>query len=305
MKYPNHWIFIVTTHKDKADGEVFSGEDIFRQRMEDKFWGLGKYTPNRKSLRTGDHVVFYVGNPQMVFAGTAILASESFELIDKQEQEKLAHGKDFYRTEYGVRLENIQIWDSPKNAKDLIVHLKFVENKASWGTYFQGGVRGVSDQDYSAIVEEAKQTAEPEPRTEEEVESASQFALEAHLEEFIDHNWSHINFGRKLVRYQTPEQDGRQFPAGPWSIDFLCTDEETGGFVVLELKRGKTGDVTVGQILRYIGWVRENLSKDGQKVTGIIVAREVDEGLKYAVRELSHVSLLTYKVDFTLTPSTK
>jgi len=107
------------------------------------------------------------------------------------------------------------------------------------------------------------------------------------------------------VRYQTGEQDGRQFPAGPWSIDFLCTEKETGDFVVLELKRGKTGDLTVGQILRYIGWVRENLAREGQKVKGIIVAKDVDEGLRYAVHELNKVSSLTYKVDFALTPFNK
>src|SRR5271155_2975877 len=40
------WIFVVTTHKDKTDREVFSGDDIFQQRMKDGFWGLGKNTPN-------------------------------------------------------------------------------------------------------------------------------------------------------------------------------------------------------------------------------------------------------------------
>jgi hypothetical protein len=40
-------------------------------------------------------------------------------------------------------------------------------------------------------------------------------------------------------------------------------------------------------------------------VRGIIVAKDVDEGLGYAVRDLSNVSLLTYKVDFALTPFTK
>jgi hypothetical protein len=54
-----------------------------------------------------------------------------------------------------------------------------------------------------------------------------------------------------------------------------------------------------------MGWVRENLARGGQKVRGIIVAKDVDEGLRYAVQNLSNVSLLTYKVDFALTPFTK
>lgn len=299
-------IFIVTTHRDITDGEVFSGDDIFQQRMKDGFWGLGKNTSNRTSLRKGDQVVFYIGNPREVFAGTAILASDALKWPnDPQEQDRLSHGKRFYRADYGVRLETIQVWSTPKSAKELVPHLRFIENKEFWGTYFQGGVRQVSEQDYLAIIKGASASSGPELRTAEDIESASQFALETHLEEFIDHNWDHIDFGRKLVRYQTGEQDGRQFPAGPWSIDFLCTDKDKGDFVVLELKRGKTGDSAVGQILRYMGWVRENLARGGQRVRGIIVANDVDEGLRYAVQDLSNVSLLTYKIDFALTPFTK
>src|SRR5208282_3860926 len=101
----------------------------------------------------------------------------------------------------------------------------FVQNKEFWGTYFQGGVRPASEHDYHAIIKGVSASSGPELQTTEDIESASQFALETHLEEFMDHNWGHIEFGRKLARYQTDEQDGRQFPAGPWSIDFLCTDK--------------------------------------------------------------------------------
>jgi hypothetical protein len=306
MESLSYWIFVVTTHKDKSDGEVFSGDDIFQQRMKDGFWGLGKNTPNRTSLRKGDQVVFYIGNPRMVFAGTAILASAALDMSENpQEQYKLSHGKSFYRADYGVRLETIQVWDTPKSAKELVPHLNFIQNKEFWGTYFQGGVRQASEHDYLAIVKGVSTSSGPEPQTTEDIESASQFALETHLEEFMDHNWGHIDFGRRLARYQTGEQDGRQFPAGPWSIDFLCTDKDNGDFVVVELKRGKTGDSTVGQILRYMGWVRENLARGDQKVRGIIVAKDVDEGLRYAVLDLGNVSLLTYKVDFALTPFSK
>ena len=134
--------------------------------------------------------------------------------------------------------------------------------------------------------------------TEDTIISESQFALEAHLEEFIDKNWKHINFGAELARYEVDDQNGRQFPAGAWSIDFLCTDKANGDFVVIELKRGKTSDAAVGQVLRYVGWVAENLAKPGQRVRGIIISQEVDDALKYAVKGLSNVSVLTYKVRF-------
>jgi RecB family endonuclease NucS len=121
----------------------------------------------------------------------------------------------------------------------------------------------------------------------------------------MDRNWESINFGAKLARYRTEDESGRQFPAGPWSIDFLCIEKGTGDLVVVELKRGKTSDATVGQVLRYVSWVKKNLAKDGQKVKGIIIAKEVDEGLSCAVQELTNVEVYTYKVDFTLTPIKK
>jgi len=67
--------------------------------------------------------------------------------------------------------------------------------------------------------------------------------------------------------------------------------------VVIELKRGKMSDATVGQLLRYIGWVQENLAEPGQKTRGIIIASNVDDALRLAVRNLPNVKVLTYRVD--------
>jgi restriction system protein len=85
-----------------------------------------------------------------------------------------------------------------------------------------------------------------------------------------------------------------------WSIDFLAFDPDNRNLVVIELKRGKTSDATVGQILRYMNWVQENVASKTQVVKGIIIAREVDEALKYAIKSLDNVEVKTYKVDFKL-----
>jgi hypothetical protein len=293
----NNWIFTVTQHK--VDGELFIADDILNQRITDQFWGLGEKTPNRRSLHKGDRVVFYVGLPRKVFAASASLASDSFQLTNEQ-KEQFCHGKKFYYTDYGVFLTDIQIWKTPHLVEDLIPNLKFIENKESWFAYFQGGVRQVSEDDFRTITEGRELTLVEKLTSTKDIVSESQFALEAHLEEFIDQNWKHINFGCELIRYEVEEQNGRQFPAGPWSIDFLCTDKASGDLVVIELKRGKSSDSTVGQVLRYMGWVEENLAKPSQKVRGIIIAKEVDDAFRYAVRGLPNVSVLTYQVDFKL-----
>ena len=291
----NFWIFIVTSHK--LDDRTLSGSEIFRQRMEDKFWGLGEGTPNRRLLELGDRVVFYIGNPQKVFAGTVTLAGPSFQL-STDESEELSHGEDFYRSRCGVRLDGLDIWAQPRPVDQFVQKLKFIENKKSWGTYFQGGIRRISEEDFR-LIDGGAGTSTPTLNV-DALESASEFALEAHLEDFIDKNWDNIDFGQRLTRYQTEEQDGRQFPAGAWSIDFLCTDKDSGEFVIVELKRGKSSDAVVGQTLRYMTWVQENLATAGQKTHGIIIAGEADDALHYAVRSTPSISLRLYKIDFKL-----
>lgn len=296
MKY---WFF--TTTNKKIDGEVITAEEILKQRLADAFWGLGERTPNRRYLQKGDQIIFYLGLPVMAFTASATLASDSFLLSDEQKI-KYSHDKKYYTTDYGVMLENIRLWETANFVKDLVPNLKFIENKENWFAYFQGGVRQLLEDDYHTITENRKAATIETIMTEDTIVSASQFALEAHLEEFIDKNWKYINFGVDLSKYEVEEQSGRQFPAGAWSIDFLCVDKANGDFVIIELKRGKSSDSAVGQVLRYMGWVGENLAKPGQKVRGIIISQEVDDALKYAVKELANVSVLTYKVDFKLLP---
>lgn len=235
----------------------------------------------------------------MTFAATATLAYDSFSLSDEQ-KDLYGHGKTFYRADYGVHLENIELFDSPRPVKELVPSLKFIDNKENWYVYFQGGIRQLSEDDFLTIAGWRPSSLTEPRKTDDTVISESQFALEAHLEEFLDKNWRYIDFGADLIPYATDEQSGRQFPAGAWSIDFLCTDKSSGDFVVIELKRGRSSDSAVGQVLRYIGWVDENLAKPGQKTRGIIIAKEVDDALRYAVKGLTNVSVLTYKVDFKL-----
>lgn len=292
-----YWIFAVTEHR--REGEIYSPEQIYQQRMEDKFWGIGRRTPNRKNLSKGDKVIYYVGLPHKVFAGTASLASSCFEL-DESTRKKLSHGTFTFSTEFGVHLDDVDIWKTPKSVESLVPQLGFIENKAYWFSYFQGGVRQISEEDYRIILGEREASLSEKIATTKDIESESEFALETHLEEFIYQNWGKIDWGSKLEIYKSEDQNGRQFPAGTWSIDFLAVDKSTNDLVVIELKRGKTSDSTVGQILRYMNWIKGNIAEDNQNVRGIIIAKGIDEALKYASVGLSNVELKTYKVDFQL-----
>ncbi|GAI15597.1 unnamed protein product [marine sediment metagenome] len=134
----NYWIFIVT--EKKIDDKTYKAEEIFNQRMKDKFWGIGEKTPNRIFLKKGDKIIYYIGLPKIVFAGTSTLASNCFKL-DNSDKEKYCYREEVYKTDYGVLLDEIDIWDDPKSVKELVPELKFIENKEYWYSYFQGGVR--------------------------------------------------------------------------------------------------------------------------------------------------------------------
>lgn len=295
----NFWIFVVTGHK--SEGETLSADEIYNQRIEDQFFGITKTTPNRRNLEKGDKVVFYVGLPKIVFAGTAVLDSSCFKLTQEQ-QEKYGHGKQFYAPEYGVLLKEIDKWGKPKSVKDLVSKLNFIENQDYWYSYLQGGVRQITEDDFRTICDEREVGFVEQIEKTPDLESPVEFALETHLEEFIYNNWNSIDWGSSLELFKTEEQNGRQFPAGIWSIDFLARDRRKGDIVVIELKKGKTSDAVIGQLLRYIAWVKENLAERHQEVRGIIVANEVSEKLRYGVKNLDNVEIKTYKVNFKLIP---
>ena len=125
------------------------------------------------------------------------------------------------------------------------------------------------------------------------------FYMEKQLEDFIIRNWDETEFGEK---YELIFQDGvlksQQYSTAIGPIDILAKDKKTGSHVVIELKRDQTSDDTVGQVARYMGWVKEEL-KDPD-VKGIIVAGSFDQRLHYAQQMVPNIDVFLYQVDFKL-----
>lgn len=128
----------------------------------------------------------------------------------------------------------------------------------------------------------------------------SLFALESHLRDFLAKNLSTVNgFGSMLSIYVSEDgRDGVEFQTDVGPIDILAVDE-AGQLVVLELKLGRGPDATLGQILRYMGWVSKHLA-GGKDVKGIIVASEIPMKLRYAVSQVLSVRLMEYDLSFSV-----
>jgi hypothetical protein len=129
------------------------------------------------------------------------------------------------------------------------------------------------------------------------------FALESHLREFLKRNLATMTINRQTLRvYQDDTgREGVEFPTGVGLIDILAVDP-SGNFVVFELKVSNGPDRTIGQIARYMAWVRKHLAA-GKNVSGVIVASGMDEKLKYAASELPNVTLYEYVLKFELSPT--
>lgn len=137
--------------------------------------------------------------------------------------------------------------------------------------------------------------------TEPDVEDKTEFVLEKYLEEFIVTKFATI-FRGKLVIYRDPEENviGQQYTTDVGIIDILAYEPSTNSFVVIEQKKGRESDKVIGQTLRYMGWVSENLCKNGQMVKGIIICKNTDSRLSYALKMVNNVALKYYRIDFKL-----
>lgn len=131
-----------------------------------------------------------------------------------------------------------------------------------------------------------------------EVEENSEsylFALEEHLQDFLIRNLSTIKKHR-LKLFDDGVRRGKEYPTGVGPIDILTVDE-SGNFYIFETKLSRGVDKALGQLLRYMGWVKINLAKE-KSVFGIIVANKMDEKIKYAVEVTPNVSLCEYEMKF-------
>ena len=135
------------------------------------------------------------------------------------------------------------------------------------------------------------------------IEDAANFGMESHLEDFLIANWSKTIFGKDYeLIYNEGDLVSQQYQTAVGPIDILAKSKNNDGYLIIELKKGRTSDAVVGQLLRYIGWVKESMA-DGKIVKGVVVVLGLDDKLKYALKEVREiVSPYVYRVDFKLTP---
>jgi restriction system protein len=137
--------------------------------------------------------------------------------------------------------------------------------------------------------------------TDQSIEDPSEFALEKHLEDFLVRNWKQTELGKQYDIYEEDgELAGQQYPSDTGPIDILAISKDKKTLLVVELKKGRVSDTVVGQVQRYMGFVKEELAENGQDVKGVIIGLEDDIRIKRALSVAKNIDFFRYQVSFKL-----
>lgn len=133
------------------------------------------------------------------------------------------------------------------------------------------------------------------------VEDPVAFALEKHLEDFLVENWSKTKLGKDYDIFEEEgEIVGQQYPTDTGPIDILAIRKDKKEILIIELKKGRASDAVIGQILRYMGFVMQELAEKDQSVKGVVIALEDDKRLRRALIASQNIAFYRYQVDFKL-----
>lgn len=154
------------------------------------------------------------------------------------------------------------------------------------------------------LIKEAQPNYESSEPDENEFASESARYLESHMQWFIFNNLPCLGIsGVKLFDPSIQrETQGKYRTDEVGEIDLLLKSANDDIYVI-ELKKAGT-DKTVGQICRYMGWVRHRLAKDNQRVRGIIVTQDYDYRLSYAASVVNDLTVKRIQISFNSTSET-
>jgi len=163
--------------------------------------------------------------------------------------------------------------------------------------YATGTVSTISK--HAEEIEQLLQGAPPPP--DPTIEDPAGFVLEKHLEDFLVQNWNGTELGRDFDIYEEDgERRGQQYETDTGPMDILAISKDRKTLLVVELKKGRASDAVVGQLLRYMGFVQDELAEPEQTVRGVVIALDDDQRLRRALAMVPAIEFYRYQVSFKL-----
>ena len=123
-------------------------------------------------------------------------------------------------------------------------------------------------------------------------ENSFAFENEEELQTYLEINWDKTPLGPewelKKSKYNTQEIG---------VIDLLAHHRKDSRWLVIELKKDQSSDETIGQLLRYMGYIKCKIASPDEKVEGLIISRSVDNQILYALVCTSNIKFQRYIFD--------
>ena len=191
--------------------------------------------------------------------------------------------------------EAIAFWQAnqrkfPKSATKTVDELRKTKNK-------------IEEQQIVDYVAEEQQASRSSPQTEKKSsrKMTNSFSVESRVEAQIEEDIIKGKpfYNLPLKMYDESDGYGRQYMIpSVGRIDLLTVHSETNDLYVIELKRGLGDDEVIGQVSRYMGWVKQNIATKGQNVFGIVCVAQASDKLMYAVD--ANQDIFIYKHSFSI-----
>lgn len=247
------------------DGEDRRGLDPGLESDTGGWWTCDKKT------RQGDLIFLYRTSPKKDIAYLIQAASDAYSIDE-----------DYYAAEmgwdYGCEYRVLQKLQNPISIQDLRKDkvmrdwpvLKAQFRRRSWAIepgYWErlNELANKKNRGYEVAAEKVQKSV------------GQDIVYETELEEALAQDLMPLKkFGYDLEIYNDRRtgKTGRQFVCSGKGgrIDLLCYDRKKRKYVVIELKNVSASQNTIGQIMKYMGWVSQNIS-NGSPVLGLVISR--------------------------------
>jgi hypothetical protein len=130
------------------------------------------------------------------------------------------------------------------------------------------------------------------PNSDQTSSEVDAFDSEEDLQKYLAQHWDATSLGKDWKLYGKGHVNTREIGI----IDLLAQHRHRPSWLVVELKVRKTSDEVLGQVLRYMGWVKQNLAGEDDTVEGLIIASGTDPQTWYGLKCLSNVRMMCYRL---------
>ena len=123
------------------------------------------------------------------------------------------------------------------------------------------------------------------------------YRSENELQNYLYKNWTETQFSKKWSLVKSTAPQGKYSTGEMGEMDFLAQTNDLNQWLIIELKQDQTSDVVVGQILRYMGWIKKNKAKENDKIHGLIICGDINRELKSALVCVPFIEAYIYRIE--------